>query len=237
MSWYIIIPFQILAIYISNKLIYKYLEKPYTAWLENFPRTWEGSSKPYRAWSEEEQKKYDDFNKLSSDKSNLITQLHWFFPLTIIIFPIIKFFEQDIGELKLLLLFGWLTSALFTCTALSAVSKKFDKGYNLFIKFAWYFSILWLGYFWLFSIGIELKLIDKYFDNDLGFVLLFISLLISFFGFPFWIYEKLTKYYYVGEKSKTLFWRKIHLDYRKGIAWLIIGIVYLPIILNMLDNY
>ena len=40
----------------------------------------------------------------------------------------------------------------------------------------------------------------------------------------------------VGEKSKPLFWSEVHLDYRKGIAWIIIAIVYLPIIVNMLDS-
>ena len=236
MSWYVIIPLQILAVYISNKLINKYVEKPYNTWFEKFPKTWEKSSDSYIDWSDDERKKYNDFHKISDDKQNLITQLHWFFPLTIIIFPIIKFVEQDLGELKLYLLFGWLISALLTCTALSAVSKKFDKNYNFFMKSLWYFSILWLGWFWLFSVGIEFELLDKFFDNDLGFVIAFVSLLISFFGFPFWIYEKLTKYYYVGEKSKPLFWREIHLDYRKGIAWVIIGIIYLPIIVAILDS-
>ena len=32
MSWYLIIPTQILAAYISNKLIEKYIEKPYKTW-------------------------------------------------------------------------------------------------------------------------------------------------------------------------------------------------------------
>ena len=236
MSWYVIIPLQILAIYISNKLINKYVERPYKTWSEKFSKTLEKSSDNYNEWSEDEKNKYDEFNKQSSDKRMVITQLHWFFPLTIIIFPIIKFVEQDLGELKLYLLFGWLTSALLTCIALSAVSKKFDKGYNLFMKSAWYFSILLLGWFWLFSVGIEFELIDKFFDSDLGFVLLFISLLISFFGFPFWFYEKATKDYYSYEKSKIPFWSEIDLVNRKAITWIIIGVVYLPIIAAMLDS-
>ena len=103
------------------------------------------------------------------------------------------------------------------------------------MKSAWYFSILWLGWFWLSSVGIEFEIIEN-FNNDLGLTIMLISVFISFFGFPFWIYEKLTKDYFF-EKSKPLIWMKIHLDYRKGIAWTIIGVVYLPIFLNMLDNY
>ena len=236
MSWYVIIPLQILAAYISNKLIEKYLEKPYKTWFEKYPKTWEKSSDSYVNWSDDERKKYDDFHKISEDKQMLITQLHWFFPLTIIIFPIIKFVEQDVGTLKLYLLIGWLTSALLTCTALSAVSKKFDKKYNFFMKSAWYFSILTLGWLWLFSVGISFELIDKIFDNDLGFTFLLISLFISFFAFPFWFYEKATKYYYSSEKSKIPFWSELDLVYRKTTAWIIIGIIYLPIIVRMLDS-
>ena len=236
MSWYVIIPLQILAIYISNKLINKYVERPYKTWSEKFPRTWEKSSENYNEWSEDEKNKYDDFNKQSSDKRMVITQLHWFFPLTIIIFPIIKFVEQDVAELKFYLVIGWLISALLTCTALSAVSKKFDKKYNLFMKSLWYFSILWLGWFWLSSVGIEFEIIEKIFNNDLGFTIMFISLFISLIFFPFWFYEKATKYYYSSEKSKIPFWSEIDLENRKAIAWVIIGIIYLPITVAILDS-
>ena len=237
MSWYVIIPLQILAIYVCNKIISKYLDKPYEKEYKKFYETWHRkNSKSYLDYTPDEEVLREKQENRLKETETLNTSLHWFSSLTIIILPIIIFgnlVNSDNEGWIGILIIVWLTSLLMMIVALQLYSKRFDKNFDIFLKICGIWSIFCLGFFWLLAMGLELDFINNLLDSDLGFVLTLIGLIISFFGFPFWLYEKATKDYYSNEKSLLSIWSKIDLGGRKAITWIIIGFIYLPIISYM----
>ena len=241
MSWYLIIPLQILGIYLCNRIIFKFLEIPYEKERYDFDKTWHDeysvkkSKYSYRNDMNYEEEKfvrenetiYNEIKQKFSSKESYISTLHWFFNITLIIFPIIIFglwgsddYEGWIG----MLLVPWFGSFIYTVCAIADNSKFF----NLLLHIFWYLCIFSLLLFWLYAIGLELTIFEDYLGENLGLMYLVLTLFISLFTFPFWLFDKINQ-------IKGL--DKLKIVEKNTISYIIIAIIYLPIIVKMFDSY
>jgi hypothetical protein len=102
-----------------------------------------------------------------------------------------------------------------------------SKFFKLLLRIFWYLCLFSLLWFWLYVIGLELTIFEDYLSEDLGLTYVILTLIISLFVFPFWLFDKINQ-------IKVL--DKLKIVEKNTISYIIIAIIYLPIIVKRFES-